>query len=371
MSKIVVAVPARNEAEEIGGCLRALAAQRDARIDAVVICLNNCTDASAAIVRAMTPTLPFLVDPLEVSLAPGQACAGVARRIAMERAADRAGPDGLLLTIDADSRAPADWAAGNVAAVCAGAEAVAGQAYIDPAGAKQIPSHLHAADAEERDYARLLDEIDWLLDPDPVDPWPRHDEHSGASIAVTVPAYRRAGGMPPVPLGEDRAFFSALRRVDARIRHAPEVHVTVSARLVGRASGGMADTIRRRIEHMHEVIDDRLEFATAGARRAAMRARIRAAWRSRDATDATCSFFAAEFRVSKDAMRTALAAPYFGSGWSGLECASPLLRRGIVPLACLAEQRMIARSLRDTLRASQRIRVLEDRAGIAVAAIAG
>ena len=38
---------------------------------------------------------------------------------------------------------------------------------------------------------------------------------------MTVAAYWRAGGMPATPLGEDRAFFDALRRMDARIRHAP------------------------------------------------------------------------------------------------------------------------------------------------------
>jgi hypothetical protein len=53
---------------------------------------------------------------------------------------------------------------------------------------------------------------------------------------------------PGTPLGEDRAFFDALRRVDARIRHVPGVRVVVSARIVGRAPGGMADTMRRRVE---------------------------------------------------------------------------------------------------------------------------
>jgi len=38
-----------------------------------------------------------------------------------------------------------------------------------------------------------------------------------------------------------------LRLVDTKIRHAPEVSVSVSGRLKGRAAGGMADMIRRRL----------------------------------------------------------------------------------------------------------------------------
>ena len=38
-----------------------------------------------------------------------------------------------------------------------------------------------------------------LLDSVFHDPWPRHYQHFGASLAVTADAYRRAGGLPPVP----------------------------------------------------------------------------------------------------------------------------------------------------------------------------
>ena len=152
-----------------------------------------------------------------------------------------------------------NWLARNLDAIARGADAVAGQAEIEPEGAKLIPAHLHAIDARECAYAALLDEIRALLDPDPADPWPRHDEHSGASIAVTVEAYRRAGGMPDVSLAEDRAFIDRLRLVDARIRHERGVSVVVSARTVGRADGGMADTMRRRIAQPDEFLDERLE----------------------------------------------------------------------------------------------------------------
>ena len=102
MPSIVVAIPAKDEAEELPGCLAALAAQKGYMPDAVVLCFNNCTDGSASLVRRLT--LPFPVHVIEVSLPPGQSSAGVARRIAMEKAAEIAGPDGILLTTDADGR---------------------------------------------------------------------------------------------------------------------------------------------------------------------------------------------------------------------------------------------------------------------------
>lgn len=138
--RIIVAIPVRNEAEDIAGCLRALSGQRGATVAAVVLCLNNCTDDTAPIVRRVTPMLPGLcVHMLHVALAPDRACAGIARRIAMDRAADLAGRNGILLTTDADARVAPDWLAANLRALMRGADAVAGRALIEPEGARQIP----------------------------------------------------------------------------------------------------------------------------------------------------------------------------------------------------------------------------------------
>jgi hypothetical protein len=347
---IVAAIPARDEAGELGACLQALAAQQGAALDAVVICLNNCRDGSADLVRALAPDLPYAVHALEVALPAARACAGVARRMAMDYAAGLAGAGGILLTTDADGRVAPDWLAGNLAALRAGADAVAGRAEIEPEGARLIPAHLHAADARECAYASLLDEIHALLDPDPADPWPRHDEHSGASIAVTVAAYHLAGGMPPVALGEDRAFFTALRRVDARIRHAPEVRVTVSARTVGRAAGGMAETMRRRMTAMDEFLDDRLEPAADAMRRARLRARLRQAW---DTPRAPVDRLAIRLGLPADEVAALLTEPHFGAAWAVVEARSPRLRRHRVPVADLPRQTARAAALRDRLLAAR------------------
>ena len=184
----------------------------------------------------------------------------------MAEAARLAGLDGVLLTTDADGQVDPDWLAANLQCLADGADAVAGWVDLHPIEWGAIPRALHEDDARECAYDRLCDEIHGLLDPDPADPLPRHTQHSGASIAVTAAAFARCGGVPAIPSGEDRALIAALRRVDARIRHAPEVHVSVSGRTEGRSEGGMADTIRRRLAKPDEYIDDRLEPALDCAR---------------------------------------------------------------------------------------------------------
>jgi hypothetical protein len=201
---------------------------------------------------------------------------GYSRRISMEKAFLLARAGAALMTTDADGRVPNNWVEANLRILSHGIDAVAGRAELDPIDAAKIPNALHEDDARECRYGQLLDEIYMLLDPDPADPWPRHNEHSGASLAVTVEAYRRAGGMPVVSPGEDRAFIEALKKTDARIRHAPEIAVTVSGRIFGRAIGGMADTIRRRLIQPDIFLDDQLEPACSAVKRAMLRKLFRA-----------------------------------------------------------------------------------------------
>ena len=255
-----VAIPARNESDRIVACLQALDAQVGARLDHIVVVVNNSTDATAARARCFPAHPATRIHVLERDLPPCQANAGHARHLAMEAAFGLVGPHGILLTTDADGEVDPDWLSATMAALRGGADAVAGWVELDAAGHAQIPQSLHDDDARECAYDALCDEIHARLDPDAADPMPRHTQNSGASIAVTAAAYRRCGGIPDVSVGEDRAFIAALRRVDARVRHAPEVHVTVSGRTEGRSPGGMADTIRRRL-----IVPDAFPGRPAGA----------------------------------------------------------------------------------------------------------
>lgn len=283
----------------------------------------------------MQPAFAFPLDIIEHHFLPEHQNAGQARCLAMKYAAKLASSDGILLCTDADAQVAPDWLAANMSHIRNGADAVAGRAVIDPVDAAAIPAILHEDDARECAYAAMLDEIDWLLDPDPADPWPRHTEHSGASICVTVEAFRRSGGIPPLPVGEDRAFFNALRRIDARLRHAPDVWVTVSGRIHGRATGGMADTIRRRLTTQDLFLDDALEPAMARVRRAQVRCKLRRLFNREEQATTELSY---GLGCTPTVLATALRRGTFGMAWELVEAQSAALSRAPVPVAALPHE---------------------------------
>ena len=246
------------------------------------------------------------------------------------------------MSTDADSRVYPDWVSANLHYLRNGWDAVAGRAEIDPVDDCIIPEIVRDADRSECEYAAALDELAAILDPDAADPFPRHDEHSGASIAVTASAYREAGGVPPEPVGEDRAFFDALREIDARIRHAPEVRVVVSGRLFGRAKGGMADTIRRRLTRLDDFLDDRLEPVEPFMRRTMLRRRCRAAWIREGNDNAEMVRLSHCLRLALPVLTDLMGLPYFGAAWSAIEKKSAGLVRHRVPASHV--QREMARA---------------------------
>ncbi|GGK39421.1 glycosyltransferase [Salinarimonas ramus] len=249
----VVAIPARDEAERIGACLDALAdAAAQAGPVAVLLLADRCADATVEIATAARARVPYALVVVRRVLV-GSALrnagdAGGARRAAMDAGAALLAPDGVLMTTDADTRVAPDWIARNRAAIAAGADAAAGRVTYLRADDRALPQAARRRERLERIYARLLAELRARARPDPHDPWPRHDMASGASLALTLDAYRRIGGLPRVPVGEDRALVDALRAAGARVRHCPRIRVTTSGRLDGRASAGAAATRRLRAE---------------------------------------------------------------------------------------------------------------------------
>lgn len=327
MPQIVVAIPVRNEAALIGDCLRALALPQGADRAEILLLVNNSTDGTADLARALAPTLPCPVHVVDHEFSSDEAHAGHARRLAMSLAAAMIDPGGVLLTTDADGSVPPDWLEANLAALDAGADVVCGRAVIDPVDALRIPAQLHEDDAVEVAYGTALDRIAALMLPDPADPWPRHTEESGASIAVRREVFLAAGGVPPVPLGEDRALIAALRRAGARIRHDPLVWVTVSGRTEGRACDGMADTIRRRIVRQDPAIDDAMEPVEDRLRRLRARQRLRAAWHHSPAPEDVAADLAKALEVTRARVLSWLAQPTIHAAEAAMEAEAPVLVR--------------------------------------------
>lgn len=245
--KVTVALPARDEARRLPACLRSLddAARHTPAAVTIVVAANGCTDDTAAILATTrldhARLLWRVVSPL-----PGSAHAGWARRIAFDAAAEELDrPGDLLLGTDADTLVAPDWIARIQSHIAAGADAVAGRAYTPrDERAAYGPHGKRRLDLLGR-YYTSLDRLRAAAAPNPRDPWPRHYYEGGASMALTLGWYRRIGGAPVIPLGEDRALFEAVRAAGGRVRHPVDVRVFTSCRSTGRAAGGMADTVAR------------------------------------------------------------------------------------------------------------------------------
>lgn len=345
----IVAVPVRNEEFHLNSCLDALVAQTSPA-DKIVLLLNNCTDDSRAICQT-AKQFHASIQIVECQLDDHEATAGEARRRTIDHALGVAA-DGVVLTTDADSVVPVTWIADNLAEIANGVDCVCGMAVIDPEGCGEDRRRLAFDALRESLLLNVQDEVAAMVDPDPFDPWPRHQQHSGASIAVRASLLRRAGGVPRVVSGEDRALIARLAGLDAKIRHAPHIQVRVSGRLHGRASGGMAETMRRRLHSQDRLTDDMLEPTVDAYRRVLTRARLRRL-RLGDIMDEPIDRVATDLLVPPDILSTARHAPHFGTAWDTIQRASPMLRRRRVAFLDLARETRQALALRDHLRAAK------------------
>ncbi len=311
---MIVAIPARDEAALIGRCLDALMPQGAA----VLVLVNNATDATAAIARERGAEV------VEVTLDPPGA--GFARRMALALAADR---DERIATTDADCVPDPDWIA-QMEAALDGVDAVAGRVSGDWAELQhQPPEALQIGDLEWR-YLALRAAAEARFDPRPHDPAPRHAQRCGANIGITRAALERVGGVPAMASGEDRALLAALDAIDAKVRHAVGPHVTASGRQVGRASGGMADALAARTNAEYRS-DEQFEDAETLVHRVRVRADARAAW-----TAGAWPDFAQEHDLA-----SVTSQPYFGATWAAVEAATPALAHH--PLDVAALERAVAR----------------------------
>jgi len=267
-----VCVPARDEADRLPILLDALARQDvDGPIRVSILINNTVDDSVAAVARAQAAwgeRLHLAVACHDIP--PERAHAGTARRLAMDAGLARIDPDrGVLISTDADTRPPSDWISAMLRAIDAGLDIVGGRIVVDDA--EPLAADMNAMQVKLDRYWACVRAIEDDIDPCRWDPAPRHGDHTGASLAILAPLYRTAGGVPAIPAGEDRALVEAAVAAGGRLGHPMSVWTRVSARTIGRATGGMAD-------HM-QALSDRVARGESTFLPSFDQWRARAAWR--------------------------------------------------------------------------------------------
>jgi hypothetical protein len=250
MRDFCVCVPARNEAKAITILLGALADQTVSGSIRIALCVNNSDDQTAAIAMAtadaLSPRLDLWCE--KKAFAPPLAHAGSARLAAMDLGASLLeSDDDILISTDADCRPPPTWIEAILAAMDHGL-VIGGRIVLDDA--EPLAPAFRALRARFDQYWASVRKIEDGIDPVAWDPPPRHGDHTGASLALSRGLYRRAGGVPPLASGEDRALVDATIRAGGKLTHPEAVWTRASARTVGRAEGGMALDMQRLIQEL-------------------------------------------------------------------------------------------------------------------------
>ncbi|MHB8233845.1 MAG: glucosyl-3-phosphoglycerate synthase [Solirubrobacteraceae bacterium] len=243
--RAVVVIPARDEAERIGDCLRALAAQRGVAHSEyeLIVVLDGCRDQTAQRVRDVVLATPSLrLHTLQIRDSAG---VGRARRRGMDLACERllrvGNPGGLIASTDADSVVASDWLRAQLELARAGAQAIGGLVELrsDDGSA---PAEQALFDRDRRAESRLRSaRADEASDRSAVE----HHHFSGASLSLTAQTYRSCGGLPVRAALEDEALERELRARGVAIHRSLSVRVRTSARTDGRAPRGLAQDFAR------------------------------------------------------------------------------------------------------------------------------
>lgn len=224
--RVVVAIPARNEAELLTTCLASLTQAVDALrhvrpdVDAVVVVgLDGCTDSSAAVAtRAAVHTIALLREGVgrtrDAAIRHGLSMLG-------DASADdeRAEHHTWLACTDADTVVPQTWLIRQVMWAESGMDLVVGT--VEPADCGD-PAVLAAWHSRHR-----LTE--------------GHPYVHGANLGMRADLWRAVGGFGRRTVSEDVALVARARAWSDRWVSTDTTRVATSARLSGRAKGGFAD----------------------------------------------------------------------------------------------------------------------------------
>ena len=286
--RLSVIVPAKNEALFIVQALDALRLQIDGNgvaIDPalyeVLVLANNCTDDTYSICQAYQQQYPSFTLHIEsVQLETEYAHIGTVRRLLMDAAFNRlmhvAGRKGIIVSTDADSEVAADWVHHILREIDQGADVIGGR--ILPRTTPEVSRRHHLRDVT---YRFLKSRLESAIDPQLSNPWPRHFQCYGPSLAVTCEMYEKAGRLPVIPFLEDEEFRKALKRIDSKIRHSPQVRIYTSGRLDGRVKFGFSVQLQQWSEMSLKCEEQQVETLATLIFKFEFKSRLRAIWNAK------------------------------------------------------------------------------------------
>jgi cellulose synthase/poly-beta-1,6-N-acetylglucosamine synthase-like glycosyltransferase len=225
---IGIVVPAQNEEASIEPCIQSIRRSCEtAQLHDywIVIVADSCTDDTL-------PRARRAVEGVGEVLECNVKSAGSARRLGVDAALthfrDRDLRQIWLANTDADTVVPRDWITVQLRLADAGIAAVAGIVELEQGGALA---------------AHELYRATYLTSPDGT-----HGHVHGANLALRADAYVDAGGWAHRALAEDHCLWNRLKHRGWRLSSPVSSVVVTSARLIGRARGGFADTLKARID---------------------------------------------------------------------------------------------------------------------------
>ena len=158
--------------------------------------------------------------------------AGSARRLGVDAALAHFNDKELgqiwLANTDADTLVTRDWITVQLSLADSGIAAVAGIVTLEEDGSRE---------AHEIHRASYLTNLDGT-----------HGHVHGANLALRADAYVDAGGWAHRALAEDHCLWNRLKHRGWRLCSPVSSVVVTSARLIGRARGGFADSLKARID---------------------------------------------------------------------------------------------------------------------------
>ena len=258
---VLACVPARDEADRLPRTLDALAASlaQIGEPTGILVLVNNASDGSASAAWEWARNQSLSVAVVEAHLDSGIADAGHARRLALDLGSLVVRTDAVLLTTDADTRVARDWAPRLVRHIRAGAGCAAGMIDVEPSEFAELPKAVHEVERTERALFREHARTWRLIVPD--EPLALALRVGGASLGVSASAYRRVGGLPALSVCEDRAMVARMIEYDERVVFDERATIRTSCRLEGRAQGGMAGMLMRRVREPDPHCDEALHTA--------------------------------------------------------------------------------------------------------------